>query len=67
MAAAATWCTLHESDADWHWTADLVGLIPALVRLDGSWESDGDPQPQDRECAKAKHIEPGRIVDWPPR
>lgn len=61
------WCTLHEADADEHWTTDVVGVIPALRHLDGTWEPIAgiDTFPQDRECAKANGIEPDRIVVWP--
>jgi hypothetical protein len=65
MPTNGTWCTLHESEDAWHWTTDLVGLIPAPVRPDGTWESLRDPQPQDRACVAAQRIEPGRVVDWP--
>jgi len=60
-------CALHESQGDWHWTTDVVGVIPALVHPDGSWEPMGEARPHDRECAKAAGIEADRIVDWPVR
>lgn len=65
MSSTEYLCSLHDEQADWHFTTDVIGVIPALVHLDGSWEPLGLARPQDRACALANGIEPDRLVEWP--